>query len=255
VLSKAAMADFPDGSEQPLRPDPFATTQWSLVLLARERATPESDEALSVLCRAYWYPLYAFIRRQVPTAEQAEDLTQEFFARLLEKDFLRTVDRSRGRFRAFLLACCKHFLANERDRASARKRGGGCAILSLDFQSAADRYRREPPDTLTPEKLFERRWALTLLDQALEQLGREFAQTDRSELFERLKGTLVGGPDQPSHAEIGAALGMTEAAVKKAAQRLRERYRAILRGLIAATVADPGEIDGEIRMLFTALGG
>jgi RNA polymerase sigma-70 factor (ECF subfamily) len=249
------MADSPDGSEQPPRPDPFATTQWSLVLLARERASPQAEVALAALCRAYSYPLYAFIRRQVPTTEQAEDLTQEFFARLLEKDFLRTVDRGRGRFRAFLLACCKHFLANERDRTGARKRGGACSILSLDFQSAANRYRHEPADTLTPEKLFERRWALTLLDQALAQLGREFAQSDKSELFERLKGTLVGGPDQPSHAEIGAALGMTEAAVKKAAQRLRERYRSILRELIAATVDNSREIDDEIRTLFTALGG
>lgn len=240
------MSDFP-------RPDPFAPTQWSLVLLARDRASPRADEALATLCRAYWYPLYAYIRRQVPTAEQAEDLTQEFFARLLEKDFLRTVDRGRGRFRAFLLACCKHFLANERDRAGARKRGEGCAVLSLDFASAADRYRREPADTLTPEKLFERRWALTLLDQALERLGREWAGAGKGELFDHLKATLVDATGKPSHAEAAAALGMSEAAVKKAAQRLRERYRLLLRELIAATVDGPGEIDDEIRSLFAAL--
>jgi RNA polymerase sigma factor (sigma-70 family) len=248
------MADLPHGhAEPPPRAEPFATTQWSLVLLARERASPQADEALAALCGAYWYPLYTYIRRQVQTAEQAEDLTQEFFARLLEKDFLRTVDRERGRFRAFLLACCKHFLANERDRAGARKRGGDCSIRTLDFQSAADRYCLEPADTMTPEKLFERRWALTLLDQALEQLGQEFAQADKGELFERLKGTLVGGADHQSHAEIGAALGMTEAAVKKAAQRLRERYRAIVRELIAATVDGPGAIDNEIQTLFAVL--
>src|SRR5262249_21338914 len=160
-------------------------------------------------------------RRQVSTAEQAEDLTQEFFARLLEKDVLRSVDRSQGRFRAFLLACCKHFLANERDRVGAQKRGGGWTILSLDFQFAAERHRREPADTLTPDKLFEGRWALTLLDQALEQLAREFMQGGKGELFEHLKGTLVGEPDPLSHAQVAAALGMTEAAVKKAAQRLR----------------------------------
>jgi RNA polymerase sigma-70 factor (ECF subfamily) len=247
------MAAIPDGQAQPPRADPFLTTQWSLVLLARERASPQADAALATLCRTYWYPLYAYIRRQVHTAEPAEDLTQEFFARLLEKDFLRNVDRDRGRFRAFLLACCKHFLANERDRAGARKRGGDCSILSLDFQSAADRYRLEPANTMTPEKLFERRWALTLLDQALEQLGREFRQAGKSELFEHLKGALVGGAEQLSHAQIGAALGMTEAAVKKAAQRLRERYRAILRELIAATVEGPGEIDDEIQTLFAVL--
>src|SRR5262249_31693482 len=157
----------------------FATTQWSLVVAARDRAAPQAAEALAELCRAYWYPLYAFIRRQVHSAEQAEDLTQEFFARLLSQDFLRTVDRARGKFRAFLLACCKHFLANERDRTGARKRGGGCTILSLDFETAADRYSREPADTLTAEKLFERRWALTLLDQALEQLGREFGEAGK----------------------------------------------------------------------------
>jgi RNA polymerase sigma-70 factor (ECF subfamily) len=205
------MAAIPNDPVHPPRGDPFATTQWSLVLLARERASPQADAALAALCRTYWYPLYAYVRRQVPNAEQAEDLTQEFFAQLLEKDFLHSVDRSRGRFRAFLLACCKHFLANERDRAAARKRGGDCSILSLDFQSAADRYRLEPADTMTPEKLFERRWALTLLGQALEQLGREFRQAGKSDLFERLKGTLVGAAGQLSHAQVGAALGMTGA--------------------------------------------
>jgi RNA polymerase sigma factor (sigma-70 family) len=194
------MADLPDVAAEPARADPFAPTQWSLVLLARDRASPQAGAALAALCRAYWYPLYAYIRRQVRTAEQAEDLTQEFFARLLEKDFLRSVDPSRGRFRAFLLACCKHFLANERDRAGAAKRGGRCSVLSLDFASAADRYRREPADTLTPEKLFERRWALTLLDQALERLGQEFARSGKGEVFEGLKGTLVGGPDAASFA-------------------------------------------------------
>jgi RNA polymerase sigma-70 factor (ECF subfamily) len=231
----------------------FATTQWSLVVAARDRAAPQAAEALAELCRAYWYPLYAFLRRQVHSAEQAEDLTQEFFARLLSQDFLRTVDRARGKFRAFLLACCKHFLANERDRTGARKRGGDCSILSLDFETAADRYRREPADTLTAEKLFERRWALTLLDQALEQLGREYGEAGKGGLFEHLKGMLVGGVGKLSNAEIGATLGMTEAAVKKAAQRLRERYRAILRDLIAATVDGPDDIDDEIRSLFTVL--
>jgi RNA polymerase sigma-70 factor (ECF subfamily) len=247
------MSDVPNSPAQPPRAASFATTQWSLVLLARERASPQADEALARLCRAYWYPLYAYIRRQVPTAEQAEDLTQEFFTRLLEKEFLRSVDRTRGRFRAFLLACCKHFLANERDRARAAKRGGGCSILSLDFQSAAERYRLEPADTLTPERLFERRWALTLLDQTLERLGQEYSRAGKGELFERLKATLVGAPGKVSHAAVAEAVGMTEVAVKKAAERLRKRYRAILRELIAATVEGPAEIDDEIQTLFAVL--
>jgi RNA polymerase sigma-70 factor (ECF subfamily) len=249
------MAVSPHGDAELPRADAFATTQWSLVLLARQRATPEADAALAALCRAYWYPLYAYIRRQVQTAEQAEDLTQEFFARLLEKDYLGSVDRTRGRFRAFLLACCKHFLANERDRAGARKRGGGCSILSLDFPSAAARYRLEPADTLTAEKLFDRRWALTLLDRTLDQLGQEYAGAGKGELFEGLKATLVGGVGKLSHAEVAQSLGMTEPAVKKAAQRLRERYRAVLRELIAETVDGPGEIDDEIQTLFAVLSG
>jgi RNA polymerase sigma-70 factor (ECF subfamily) len=165
--------------------------------------------------------------RLLPTtagaADQAEDLTQEFFARLLEKGFLESVDKAKGRFRAFLLVCCKHFLANARDHARAQKRGGGRVVLSLDFASAAQRYRLEPADTLTPERLFDRRWALTLLDCVLEQLGNEFHDSGKGPLFERLKPTLVGATDAHSFAQIGAQLDLTESAVKKAAQRLRQR--------------------------------
>src|SRR5436309_2659860 len=145
----------------------FATTHWSLVVAAQDRGSPQAKEALSGLCGSYWYPLYAFIRRQGHSADKAQDLTQEFFARLLEKDFLAAVDREKGKFRSFLLAACKHFLANERDRVRAQKRGGGRQGLSLDFNSADRRYGLEPAHTLTPERLFERRWALTLLDQVL----------------------------------------------------------------------------------------
>jgi RNA polymerase sigma-70 factor (ECF subfamily) len=232
----------------------FASTRWSVVLLARDRAAAEADAALEALCRAYWYPLYAYIRRQVGSADQAEELTQEFFTRFLEKDFLDAVDRDRGRFRSFLLACCKHFLANERDRVRAQKRGGGRALLSLDFVSAAERYHREPADSLTPERLFERRWVLTLLDQVLDQLGREFHADGKGPLFERLKLALVGATEALPYAAIGAELGMTEAAVKKAAQRLRRRYREIFRERIAATVGSPEEIEDEIRALFAVLG-
>ena len=231
----------------------FDSTRWSLVLLARDRASPDADAALEALCATYWYPLYAYIRRQIGSADQAEELTQEFFARFLEKDFLRAADRNKGRFRGFLLACCRHFLANERDRARAQKRGGSRPALSLDFASAAERYRLEPADTMTPERLFERRWALTLLDQVLDQLGREFHKDGKGPLYERLKLTLVGAGDSLSYAAIGAEFGMTEAAVKKAAQRLRQRYRELLRDQIAATVDGPEQVEDEIRALFAVL--
>src|SRR5262249_3747402 len=239
---KALMASASD-------PAGFASTRWSLVLRARDGA----DAALEMLCRTYWYPVYAYVRRRTGAVDLAEELTQEFFTRLLEKDFPEGVDRDKGRFRPFRLACCKHLLANERARARALKRGGGRPVLSLDFPSAAERYRLEPADTLTPEKLFDRRWALTLLDQALEQLGQEYARAGKGQLFEHLKDTLVGAPGKVSHAAVAEAVGRTRGAVKKAAERLRKRYRAILRELIAATVEGPAEIDDEIQTLFAVL--
>jgi RNA polymerase sigma-70 factor (ECF subfamily) len=236
------MASAPDSTG-------FVSTRWSLVLRARDGA----DAALEALCQTYWYPVYAYVCRHTGAANQAEDLTQEFFTRILEKDFLDAVDRDKGRFRAFLLACCKHFLANERDRERAQKRGGSRLVLSLDFATAAERYRLEPVDTLTPEKLFDRRWALTLLDCVLDQLGCEFHDAGKGPLFERLKPALVGSTDALSFARIGADLNMTESAVKKAAQRLRQRYRDILREQIAATVDRPDEVEDEIRSLFAVL--
>lgn len=229
----------------------FGVTHWSLIVKARDRIAPDADAALAALCQAYWYPLYVFIRRQTESADEAEELTQEFFARFLEKDFLGGVDQAKGRFRNFLLACCKHFLSNERDRARAKKRGR--PPLSLDFASAAGRYGLEPAHALTPERLFERRWALNLLDQALEQLGRELAASGHERLYERLKPALLGAADALPYGQIAAEMGMTEGAVKKAAQRLRLRYRAILRERIAATVDTPQDVDDEIRALFAVL--
>jgi RNA polymerase sigma-70 factor (ECF subfamily) len=246
MLYKSAMSPAPDSGR-------FASTHWSLVLQARDRTSPQAAEALASLCRGYWYPLYVFIRRQVGLADRAEELTQEFFARLLEKDFLASADQSRGRFRSFLLACCKHFLANQHDADRAQKRGGGQAPVSLDLHEAGQRYDLEPAGGLSPEKLFERRWALTLLEQVLEQLGLEYHQDGKGELYDRLRNVLVGNPDAAPYAEIGAALGMNEAAVKKAAERLRRRYRDILREQIAQTVETPEQIDDEIRALFAAL--
>ena len=231
----------------------FETTCWSLVLAAVGRATPRADEALAALCALYWYPLYAFIRRRGHDPDRAADLTQGFFARLLEKEFLRSVDPSRGRFRAFLLAACKNFLANEHDRETAQKRGGGRNLVSIDLRDAEGRYLAEPAHDLTPERLFERRWALTLLDQSLDQLGRESRLTGKAALYERLRSNLTGAEGSSSHAEIGANLGMTEGAVKKAAQRFRQRYREILRERIAGTIDDPRQVEEEIRTLFAIL--
>jgi RNA polymerase sigma-70 factor (ECF subfamily) len=233
--------------------DRFATTRWSLVLAAKDKAAPEARQALADLCTAYWYPLYAYVRRQGHDAEQAQDLTQEFFTRLLEKDFLRAVDPVRGRFRAFLLAALRHFLANEWDRAKASKRGGGRRLLSLDCRAAEDRYRLEPAHQLTAEKLFERRYALTLLEQVLQRLKREMARAGKDELFEGLKQYLAGAAES-GYAETARALNMSDGALKTAVHRLRRRYRELLREAIAETVETDHEIDEEIRDLFAALG-
>jgi DNA-directed RNA polymerase specialized sigma24 family protein len=232
----------------------FDTTQWSLVLQARVSGdSPETRRAMACLCSTYWYPLYVFIRRQGHKADAAEDLTQEFFAHFLDRDFLATVDKSRGKFRTFLLACCRHFLANKRDFVWAQKRGGGQPVLSLDFSSAHARYEREPASSGSAEMLFERRWALTLLENVQEQLRQEHQVQDKSGLFDHLRGVLVGETQALSYAQIGIAVGMSEDAVKKAAQRLRRRYALLLREQIAATVDDPAMIEGEIRDLFAAL--
>jgi RNA polymerase sigma-70 factor (ECF subfamily) len=232
----------------------FPTTHWGLVLAARDRSAPEARAALAALCTTYWYPLYAFVRRKGHDAERAADLTQEFFARLLEKDYLQSVDPSKGRFRSFLLAACSHFLANQRDWADARKRGGGRPLVSIDVRDAEDRYRAEPAHDLTAERLFERRWALTLLEDVLDRLGFEFHRAGKGAFYDRLKVILVGAEEAISLSQVGRELGMTEAAVKKAAQRLRERYRELLRERIATTVEDPGQVEDEIRELFAILG-
>ncbi len=231
----------------------FETTRWSIVLAAGDRASAQADEALAALCASYWYPLYVFIRRRGHDADCAADLTQGFFALLVEKEYLRTVDPSRGRFRAFLLAACKNFLANEHDRNRAVKRGGGRALVSIDRRDAEGRYLAEPAHELTPERLFERRWALEVLDQSLEQLGQEFRQMGKGALYERLKLILTGALGAVSYGEIGQALGMTEQAVKKAAERLRRRFREIIRAQISGTVVDPSEVDDELRAMFAIL--
>src|SRR5271155_4363205 len=232
----------------------FATTRWSLVLAAGQRSSPQSSAALATLCENYWYPLYAYVRRRGHDSDEAQDLTQAFFARLLEKNDLAAADPERGRFRSFLLTSLKHFLSNEWDRARAEKRGGGRSLLSIDFGTAEERYRAEPAHDLTPEKIFERRWALVLLENVLARLHDESAQAGKADSFDRLKGFLTGEQTAVTYGQLAAELNMSEGALKVAVHRLRRRYRELLRAEIEETVADPEEIDQEIRDLFSALG-
>lgn len=244
-----------DTTPQPSDAAGFAATRWTLVLTAaRGSVSPSAAQAMAELCRIYWYPLYAYIRRRGSDAPEAEDLTQEFFLRLLTKNYLATVDREKGKFRAFLLASLKHFLANEWDRSQAQKRGGGQVDLHLDTLSAESRYRLEPWHDLTPERLFERQWALTVLEQVLKRLEAESQVLDgKQAVFARLKQFLTGGRESASYAQVAAELAMTEGAVKAAVHRLRRRYRQLLREEIAQTVASPEEVDDEIRYLQSCL--
>ncbi len=232
----------------------FATTHWSVVAAAGRCSSPQAREALATLCRTYWYPLYVFIRRQGFSPDESQDLTQEFFARLLEKHFLAHVDQEKGRFRSFLLTACKHFLSNARDRVRAKKRGGGRERISIDVDDAESRYRLEPADDLTPERLFERRWVLTLLDQVLVMLRNELVHAGKEGQFDYLKVFLTGDKNQTSYREAAEKLGVTEGAAKVAAHRLRKRYRELLREEIAKTLNEGDSIEDEIRELFAALG-
>jgi RNA polymerase sigma-70 factor (ECF subfamily) len=223
-------------------PGQLATTRWSLVLAAGQRSSPQSAAALRALCETYWYPLYAYVRRRGNDPHDALDLTQAFFARLLEKDDLAAARPERGRFRSFLLASLKHFLANEWDRDRAQKRGGGRSALSIDFGIAEDRYGREPCHEETPEKIFERRWALLLLENVLARLHEESVHAGKSWIFDRLKVFLTGEQPAVSSGQLAAELQMTAGALKVAVHRLRRRYRELLRAEIGQTVADPDEI-------------
>jgi RNA polymerase sigma factor (sigma-70 family) len=231
----------------------FATTHWSLILRAAAPDRPEAAAALATLCGAYWYPLYAFVRRRGHPSHDAQDLTQEFFARLLERNFLAGVSHERGRFRSFLLGAMKNFLANEWDKARAQKRGGDRTMIPIDAGTAEQRYGCEPADTASADKIYERRWVLTLLDQVLHTLRAEYATAGKAVLFDELKPSLTGDPDALPYAELGARVGLTEGAVKVAVHRLRYRYRRLLRETVAATLAVPDEVDDELRHLFNVL--
>jgi RNA polymerase sigma-70 factor (ECF subfamily) len=232
----------------------FATTHWSVVLNAQEADSPQAAQALEQLCRTYWYPLYAYVRRQGRSPEDAQDLTQAFFARLLAGSSLGSVDRRKGRFRSFLLAAMNHFLAEEWHRAHRQKRGGGQTILSLDEATAEERYRLEPAEAMTAETIYERRWALTLLEQVLRRLETEFAQAGQTAQFEVLKTFLLGDKGELSYADAAARTGLSESAVGVAIHRMRRRYGELFRETIAHTVADPAEVDEEIAYLLRILG-
>jgi DNA-directed RNA polymerase specialized sigma24 family protein len=233
----------------------FPTTHWSRVVIAGDPAAPGAQEALAELCAAYWYPLYAFIRQRGQPPEAAADLTQDYFARLLEKGVLAAADGRKGRFRSFLRTDCGFFLADARDRQAARKRGGGAAVLSIGAPDAEGRYRLEPTDPFTPDRLFDRAWALTLLGRVFEKLRRESADAGRRESFERLSVVLTDGPRSVPYTVLAAELGTTVAAVESAVRRLRGRYRDLLLAEIAATLDAPTDADvaDEIQSLFAAL--
>lgn len=231
----------------------FVTTHWSVVLTAGRSDTTRAHAALEKLCRAYWFPLYAYVRRRGYSVEDAQDLTQEFFARVLEHQWLARADQAKGRFRTFLLKAMERFLANEWDKVRTLKRGGGQRHIPIQLDTAETRYGVDPVDTRTPEQAFEYRWALALLDEVVGQLEAEFSIRDQADLFAALKPCLVGDRASQPYAELAEKLGMEEGAVKVAVHRLRQRYRELLRAEIANTVDSPGEVDAEMRHLFNVL--
>jgi RNA polymerase sigma factor (sigma-70 family) len=231
----------------------FATTHWSVVLAAKQSDTSQAAAALEKLCRAYWRPLYAYIRRDGHDATEAQDLTQDFFARLLARDYLQQLRHQEGKFRSFLLAYLKNFLSEQRRKVGAQKRGGGCAFISLN-ERGEDGYLLEPVDELTPDQVFERRWAQAVMQRALDGLREEFVARDQGALFELLQDYQPREPGGRSYAQLGKELGMTEAAVKSAVQRMRQRHRELLREEIAQTVTRPEEIEEELRHFRTVLG-
>ncbi len=231
----------------------FATTRWSLVLAAADRDADDSADALEELCKQYWYPLYVYTRRRGHNAEDARDLTQAFFAKLLEKQNLRTADPARGRFRTFLLSSMKNFLAGEWRKAHALKRGGAVEILSLDFDSAEESYKLEPSHKLSPEAIYERRWALGLLQRALTDLQEQYEKAGNRELFDALKGYLGGDDAVLPYSELSQRLDRSEGSLRTAVSRLRSRWRGRLRELVAETVRDESQVQDELRSLIASI--
>jgi RNA polymerase sigma-70 factor (ECF subfamily) len=246
----------PGSSDGPApRGDYFVTTRWTVVLSAGRAPSPESQRALGQLCQAYWYPLYTYVRRQGHTKEDAEDLVQAFFTRFLEKNYLEGLRAEYGKFRAFLLAALKHFLANEWDKSRRQKRGGGALHLSLDWQDADSRYHLEPIDPSSPDRAYDRAWALALLEQVIRRLHNECAAAGKARLFAQAHGYLSVGTKDIRWADAASALGMEEGAVRVAVHRLRARYRELLREEIGQTLNDPAQVAEELRSLQAALAG
>ena len=232
----------------------FHTTHWTVVLAARGEGGKGSQEALASLCSTYWYPLYGFIRRQGATAHEAEDMTQEFFCRFLERDGLTNVQPAAGKFRSFLLTCLKNFLSNERERAQAKRRGGGRTFIPLDSQDADTRYCLEPVDHRTPEAEFERRWAFAVLERTMKQLRREFVAAEKEQFFEQLQGFLPGGGVSLSREELATKRGVSVGAIDVAIHRLRQRFGTLLREEVLQTVSSEEELEDEIRHLISVIG-
>jgi len=232
----------------------FETTRWSVVVAAGGDDSSAARAALATLCETYWYPLYAYVRRRGTSPDDARDLTQGFLASLLERRDFEHLHQERGRFRAFLLASLQHFVANEAARHRAQKRGGDITFLPLAFDDAEGRYRIEPEDSVTPETLYERRWALTVIDRVLADLRREWHAAGDEAEFDELKACLLGVNPSGGYAAIATRLATSEGAVKTAVHRLRRRFQAALRKDIAETVSDPADVDDEIRYLVRALG-
>jgi RNA polymerase sigma-70 factor (ECF subfamily) len=233
----------------------FATTHWSVVLAAGGDSSPSARAALEQLCRTYWYPLYAYARRRGQGPEDAQDLTQEFFRRLLLSDWIARADQNKGRFRTFLLCGLENFLANEWQKAQRIKRGGGREFIALDALNAEERYRLEPPDAASADKLFERRWALTLLERVLARLQAELSASGDAERFEALRSALLGEPSPEGYAGLAKQFGVSESAVKSWVRRLRQRYRELLREEVAHTVNSQEDVEDELRHLFRVLAG
>lgn len=234
--------------------DIFATTHWTVVIAAGQRHTPQSDHALEELCRTYWFPLYAYVRRRGYAKADAEDLVQAFFARFLAKNYLAGLSEERGRFRAFLLAALKNFLINEWKHASRQKRGGGMVNLSLDWETADTKFQVAATAEPSPDQAFDREWALALLAKVIERLEAECVADGKGDLFAQLKVFLAAGKGETAQSEVARALGMEEGAVRVAVHRLRKRYRQLLRQEIAHTLSDPALVDEELRALFGAFG-
>ena len=233
----------------------FGTTRWSLIVAAGDSNNPDCRRALDELCGAYWYPVYAFLRRSGRDPDAAQDLTQGFFARLLEKQTLKAADQERGRFRSYLLTALKFYLSNERQRERAQKRGGGQAPIPLDRNTAEKHYSLEPVEEQTPEALFERRWALALLERALDRLREELKRSASPERSLRLVGCLTGDDGRGRYKQLAAELEMSESAVKVAVHRLRRRFGDLLREEVAHTVEGPEQVEEELRHLFAVIGG